>query len=88
MRDIINGLKPIGRYDLCGGVAIEVYHLDHNREEVIASLVSDNEIEAPDKLYPPMWCKIRKGANIGNEDGRGEGFLYGKVSVPFSQTIN
>ena len=81
MRDLINILKPLGRYELRDGVAIEVYHIDHNRDEVLADIVSDNETEYPDKLYPPIWCKIRR------DDERGEGFLYGRVFVPFSQTF-
>ncbi|MBQ9565554.1 MAG: hypothetical protein IJU98_08210 [Synergistaceae bacterium] len=81
MRNIINGLKPIGRYELCDGVAIEVYHIDHDRDETLASLVSDNEIENDDKLYPPNWCGIR------HDGEQGKGFLYGRIFVPFSQIL-
>ena len=81
MRNIINSLKPIGRYELCDGIAIEVYLVEHSRNEVLADIVSDNEMEDPDKLYPPTWCKIC------NDYDQEEGFLYGRVFVPFSQTL-
>ena len=81
MRDIINSLKPIGRYELCDGIAIEVYHVEHSRNEVLADIVSDNEMEDPNKLYPPTWCKICK------DQDQEDGFLYGRVFVPFSQTL-
>lgn len=87
MRDIINGMKPIGSYALCNGVAIEVYHIDHARNEVLANLVAANTIEDPDKLYPPSWCKVCEGDDPESENGRGQGFLYGRVFVPFSRVI-
>ena len=81
MRNIINSLKPIGRYELRDGVAIEVYHIDHNRNEALADIVSDNETEYLDKLYPPIWCKIQR------DDEQGEGFLFGRVFIPFNQVL-
>ena len=88
MRNIIDDLKPIGSYVLCNSVSIDVYHIDHNSNEVLANLVAANTIEDSSKLYPPMWCKICESGAPGIENGRGQGFLYGKVFVPFSQTID
>ncbi len=87
MRNLIDGLKPIGSYVLCSNVSIDVYHIDHSTNEVLATLIAADTVEDPDKLYPPVWGKICEGYDPESKNGRGQGFLYGKVFVPFSQTI-